>query len=105
MKRLTSDELKGIDSTSKTIAKWDEFFKKALWNLGYQQSLIDNMYPYDKGIPMLDGSYMPVSKETGRVFFKMSFADKLCQAMSIFYQTEPRTQIACMACFMDHIWK
>lgn len=105
MRRLTSDELKGIDSTSKTIAKWDEFFKKALWNLGYKQSLIDNMYPYSKGIPMIDGSYMPVSKETGRVFFKMSLADKLCQVMSVFYQTESRIQVACMACLMDHIWK
>lgn len=105
MRRLTSDELKGIDSTSKTIAKWDEFFKKALWNLGYKQSLIDNMYPYSKGIPMIDGSYMPVSKETGRAFFKMSFADKLCQALTIFFQTESRVQVAMMACFMDHIWK
>lgn len=105
MRRLTVDELKGIDSTSKTIAKWDEFFKKALWNLGYKQSLIDNMYPYDKGIPMVDGSYLPVSKETGRVFFKMSLADKLCQALSVFYQSESRMQVASIACFMDHIWK
>ena len=35
MKRLTKEELKGIDSTEKTIKKWDEFLKKGLWNMGY----------------------------------------------------------------------
>lgn len=77
MKLLTQEELQGIDSTSATIAKWDEFLKKAVYNLGFSQDLIDNMYPYEKGIPKLDGSYLPVSKKTGRVFFQMSWADKL----------------------------
>lgn len=105
MKRLTEEELKGIDSTSKTVAKWDEFLKKAVWNLGYRQDLIDNMYPYDKGIPMLDGSYMPVSKTTGRAFFKMSLADKLCQVMTIFSKTESTLQTSFMIYFMASLWK
>ena len=77
MKLLTREELGGIESTSKTIAKWDEFFKKALPNLGYRQETVDQMYPYENGIPMKDGTYMPVPKDTGRVFFQMSWADKL----------------------------
>lgn len=81
MKLLTQEELQGIDSTSATIAKWDEFLKKAVYNLGFSQDLIDNMYPYEKGIPKLDGSYLPVSKKTGRVFFQMSWADKLTMMM------------------------
>ena len=83
MKLLTKEELKGIDSTSKTIEKWDAFFKESLPRLGFRQSLIDNMYPYQKGIPMIDGSYLPVPKDTGRVFFKMSWADKLCGLFTI----------------------
>lgn len=82
MKLLTQEELGGIDSTSLTIEKWDKFLKKAVWNLGYRQSLIDNMYPYEKGIPLKGGGTMPVSKKTGRVFFKMSWADKLCGVLS-----------------------
>lgn len=82
MKLLTKEELGGIDSTSKTIDKWDEFLKKAVWNLGFRQSLIDNMYPYEAGIPMKDGSTMPVDSKTGRVFYKMSWADKLCGVAS-----------------------
>lgn len=77
MKLLTREELGGIESTSKTIAKWDEFFKKALPNLGYRQETMNQMYPYENGIPMKDGTYMPVPKDTGRVFFQMSWADKL----------------------------
>ena len=82
MRKLEKEELGGLDSTSKTIKKWDDFFKTALPNLGYQQSLIDKMYPYDAGIPMLDGSKMPVNETTGRVFFQMSAADKLCCLLS-----------------------
>lgn len=81
MKLLTKNELQGIDSTSTTIKKWDDFFKTALPNLGFRDSLLKNMYPYEQGIPMLDGTYMPVPKNTGRVFFKMSFADKLAGAL------------------------
>ena len=84
MKLLTTEELGGIDSTSKTIEKWDEFLKKAVWNLGFRQSLIDGMYPYEAGIPMMDGTTMPVSEKTGRVFFKMSWAEKLCGALSCY---------------------
>lgn len=84
MKLLTMEELGGIDSTSKTIEKWDEFLKKAVWNLGFRQSLIDGMYPYDAGIPMLDGTTMPVSEKTGRVFYKMSWAEKLCGVLSCY---------------------
>lgn len=83
MKLLQGDELAGIDSTSATIAKWDEFLKRAVWNMGYKQELIDNMYPYDRGIPMSDGTFMPVSQKTGRVFFKMSWADKLCLILAL----------------------
>lgn len=75
-------ELGGLDSTSATINKWDTFFKKALPNLGYRDSLLDNMYPYKKGIPMKDGSYLPVDDVTGRRFFKMSWADKLSGILS-----------------------
>lgn len=82
MKRLKKEELGGIDSTSKTIKKWDTFFKEALPRLGYRQDLIDNMYPYQNGIPMMDGTYMPVDETTGRAFFKMSAADKLCCVLS-----------------------
>lgn len=82
MKRLKKEELDGIDSTSKTIKKWDTFFKEALPRLGYRQELIDNMYPYQNGVPMMDGTYMPVDETTGRVFFKMSAADKLCGVLS-----------------------
>lgn len=77
MKLLEKDELGGIDSTSKTIEKWDEFLKKAVWNLGFSQDTIDKMYPYEKGIPMDDGTYLPVDEVTGRRFFKLSMADKL----------------------------
>lgn len=82
MKRLTKEELKGIDSTEKTIKKWDEFLKKGLWNLGYTKEQCENIYPYEKGIPMYDGTYMPVDEVTGRVFFKMSAADKLAGILS-----------------------
>lgn len=82
MKILEQEELGGLDYTSKTIEKWDNFLKKAVWNMGYHQDLIDNMYPYEKGIPMKDGSYMPVSKKTGRVFFKISWMDMLAGMLS-----------------------
>lgn len=82
MKRLTKEELKGIDSTEKTIKKWDEFLKKGLWNMGYTKEQCENIYPYEKGIPMYDGTYMPVDEVTGRVFFKMSAADKLAGILS-----------------------
>ena len=92
MRKLEKEELGGLDSTSKTIKKWDNFFKTALPNLGYQQSLIDKMYPYDAGIPMLDGSKMPVNETTGRVFFQMSAADKLCCLLSTMYIDGSTTQ-------------
>lgn len=82
MKLLEKEELKGIDSTSKTIEKWDEFLKKAVVNLGYQDSLLERMYPYERGIPMIDGSRLPVDETTGRVFYKLSIADKLCGLLS-----------------------
>lgn len=82
MKRLTKEELKGIDSTEKTIKKWDEFLKKGLWNLGYTKEQCENIYPYEQGIPMYDGTYMPVDEVTGRAFFKMSAADKLAGVLS-----------------------
>lgn len=82
MKRLTKEELKGIDSTEKTIKKWDEFLKKGLWNLGYTKEQCENIYPYEQGIPMYDGTYMPVDEVTGRAFFKMSAADKLAGILS-----------------------
>lgn len=82
MKLLEKEELKGIDSTSKTIEKWDEFFKKALVNLGYRDELIKNMYPYKRGIPMITGDRLPVDPSTGRRFFKLSDADKLAGLLS-----------------------
>lgn len=84
MKLLTREETQGLDSTSKTINKWKEFFQTALPNLGYRDSLLETMYPYSKGIPMIDGSYMPVSEVTGRAFFQLSLADKLAQVLSVF---------------------
>lgn len=82
MKLLTKEELKGIDSTSATVTKWDNLFKQALPNMGYTQELIDNMYPYERGIPKKDGTYIPFSPLTGRTFFRMSWADKLCGVLS-----------------------
>ena len=82
MKRLTKEELKGIDSTEKTIKKWDEFLKKGMYNLGYTKEQCENIYPYKQGIPMYDGTYMPVDEVTGRAFFKMSAADKLAGILS-----------------------
>lgn len=82
MKLLEKSELGGIDSTSKTITKWDEFLKKAVYRLGFRQSLIDNMYPYEKGIPLNNGEYLPVDETTGRRFFQMSWADKLTMCLA-----------------------
>lgn len=87
MKLLEKEELKGIDSTKATIEKWDEFLKKAVWNLGYRQETIDNMYPYERGIPVLgDGERIPVDPVTGRRFFKMSDADKIAIILSTITQ-------------------
>lgn len=92
MKLLTKEELKGIDSTSKTIEKWDTFFKTAIPRLGFRQSLVDKMYPYERGIPLKGGGYIPVPKDTGRVFFRMSWADKLCGELSAAPATGGSTQ-------------
>lgn len=78
MKLLEKEELGGIDSTSKTIDKWDELFKKVIPNLGYKEEQYDNIYPYESGIPMWGGEKMPVDPKSGRRFFRMSWADKLC---------------------------
>lgn len=104
MKLLTPEEVNGIDSTSQTIAKWDKFLKKAVWNLGYKQELIDNMYPYSKGIPMKDGSYMPVSQKTGRVFFKMSWADKFAQVLTTIQARNGEYSISALKYFMFRFW-
>lgn len=82
MKLLTREEVKGIDSSSKTIEKWDAFLKEAVWNLGYGKDLIDNMYPYERGVPMKDGSFLPIPRSTGRLIYQMSWADKLCGILS-----------------------
>lgn len=82
MKLLTKEELNGLDSTSKTIEKWDAFLKKAVWNLGFSKELADNIYPYSKGVPLKGGGYLPVSEKTGRVFYKMSWAEKLLFGLS-----------------------
>lgn len=107
MKRLTKEELKGIDSTEKTIKKWDEFLKKGLWNMGYTKEQCENIYPYEKGIPMYDGTYMPVNEVTGRVFFKMSAADKLAGILSTI-QAAPSGYIAEGArrfrLFVEKLW-
>ena len=95
MKLLTKKEKQGIDSTKATIDKWDAFLKKAVHNLGFQKKLIDGMYPYDTGIPMLDGSRLPVDPVTGRVFFKMSWADKLAGALCGFSNTTGSTEHMC----------
>ena len=92
MKQLINEELKKVDSTKETITKWDVFLKKALWNMGFKQETIDGMYPYTKitekngiqyqaGIPMKDGTVIPIA-EQGRVIFKNSIADKLALAFS-----------------------
>ena len=83
MKLLSKEELKGIDSTQSTIKKWDELFRTAIPNLGYKQDVVDNMYPYAAGIPMKDGSTLPVM-DTGRVFYRLSWADKLAGMLSVF---------------------
>lgn len=103
MKLLTREELKGIDSSSKTIEKWDEFLKKAVYNLGYTQELIDNMYPYNTGIPMKDGTFMEIPKETGRVFFKMSWADKLCGLLTTVSKNRS-SSIGSVIKYMLDIW-
>lgn len=107
MKLLSKEEKAGIDSTSKTIKKWDEFLKKAVWNLGYKQELIDNMYPYSKGIPLLNGEYLPVDSVTGRAFFKMSLADKMCAVLSAFSDTETSGTRAYddMKSFVCDLWR
>lgn len=108
MRKLEKEELGGLDSTSKTIKKWDDFFKTALPNLGYQQSLIDKMYPYDAGIPMMDGSKMPVSETTGRVFFQMSAADKLCCLLSTLYKADDsglQANTRCIQKVLVEAWK
>lgn len=82
MKLLNEEEVQGHDYTQKTIDKWDEFLKKAVWNLGFKKDLIDNMYPYKQGVPLKDGTFLPVSQKTGRVFFRLSWADYLCYSMA-----------------------
>ena len=82
MKLLTEEEVQGHDYTQKTIDKWDEFLKKAVWNLGFKEDLIANMYPYRQGVPLKDGTFLPVSQKTGRVFFRLSWADYLCYSMA-----------------------
>lgn len=82
MRLMEKAELGGLDSTSTTIKKWDDFFKMALPNLGYRDSLIENMYPYSKGIPLNNGEYLPVDETTGRRFFQLSWADKLAGVLS-----------------------
>ena len=106
MKLLTREELKGIESTTATIEKWNEFLKEAVWNLGYRQSLIDNMFPYEKGIPLDNGSTLPVDSTTGRVFFKMSWADKLCAMLSAFNMNSYRygTGIDSMKYVLARVW-
>lgn len=87
MRLLEKDSLKGIDSTSKTIEKWDAFLKKAVWNMGYGEDVTEHMYPYEKGIPLISGEYMPVDAKSGRRFFEMSWADKLAGQLSCIANT------------------
>ena len=94
MRQVIGDELLKIDSKKDTITKWDKFLKSALWNMGFKQETIDNMYPYTKsiskngreyeaGLPMIGGTTIPVG-DHGRIFFKNSIADKLAHAFSYF---------------------
>lgn len=84
MKLLSKDELKGIDSTQSTIAKWHSLFQTALPNLGFKDSLLEEMYPYEAGIPLKDGGTLPVM-DTGRVFYKLSWSEKLAGMLSTIY--------------------
>lgn len=81
MKILGKEDLKGIDSTKETLKKWDSFLREGVINLGFKQRVVDEMYPYSKGIPLKNGEYLPVG-DTGRVFFKLSWADKLAGVLS-----------------------
>lgn len=81
MKILGKEDLKGIDSTKETLKKWDSFLREGIINLGFKQRVVDEMYPYSKGIPLKNGEYLPVG-DTGRVFFKLSWADKLAGVLS-----------------------
>lgn len=105
MKLLGKEDLKGIDSTSKTIAKWDAFLKKAVYNLGYDKNVIEHMYPYQKGIPMLDGTYMPVNELTGRVFYKLSWSEKLCGMLSTLISRNGIKSISKIKKMMYHLWR
>ena len=105
MKLLDKEDLKGIDSTSKTIAKWDTFLRKAVYNLGYDKNVIEHMYPYQKGIPMLDGTYMPVNALTGRVFYKLSWAEKLCGMLSTLISGNGVWATTKIRTTMRHLWR
>lgn len=88
MKLLTTEELKGLESTSKTIEKWKEFFKTGLLNLGYRDDILKKMYDYSIGLPMKDGTRLVPNQNTGRLYFQMSEADKLLALFSIFHTRE-----------------
>lgn len=106
MKLLTREEVKGIDSSSKTIEKWDSFLKEAVWNLGYGKDLIDNMYPYDRGVPMKDGSFLPIPRSTGRLIYQMSWADKLCGILSgISSLSGSTTYMASLVAYLVTVWQ
>lgn len=83
MKLLTNGERVRVDSSQATIDKWDELLKSGVKNLGFKDELIKNMYPYEGAGLTLKGTDTKLPyDEHGRLFWQMSWMDKLALAFA-----------------------
>lgn len=78
MRRLTEEEVARVDSSKETLTKWYNFLRKAAENVGFGPTVYNNLKPFEK-----DGFEVPVTgdlinlEESGRIFYKLSTADRL----------------------------
>ena len=80
MKLLTEEQRKQIDSSDATLEKWREFLPGAVKNLAYRKDVYENLFPYDKAdLPRIDVTkdVPKINKDSGRIIFKRTLADKL----------------------------
>lgn len=80
MRILTEEERIKIDSSEETLKKWKDFLPTAVENLGYKEETYTNLFPYDEATfyaidPEKD--VPKINKQSGRLIFKRSMADKL----------------------------
>lgn len=114
MRILTEEERIKIDSSEETLKKWKDFLPTAVENLGYKEETYTNLFPYDEATfyaidPEKD--VPKINKQSGRLIFKRSMADKLEMWLGIgrinnaTISNATKAQQLCLLLFMGDIFK